>query len=133
MVPEYWYEATRHEDAISRGIADVSFVTSIDNSYRGTHGWMELKYRSLKPARASTVVRLEHFTDEQRAWLMSKGEHAGMTFLFLQLERDFLLYDHLSAQALGTLNTEDTYGAAIWFSKGKLDAAGLWQAILDTL
>jgi len=133
MVPQFWYEATRHEDSISSGIADVSFVQKVLSGSRwnlgeARHGWMELKHKSMKPVRDKTIVRLPHYTDEQRAFLMAKGK-AGMSFLFLQLERDYLLFDHESAQQVGKVNTADLYDLAVYVSKGKLDGAELHNAI----
>lgn len=131
MVPEFWYEATRHEDKLQGGIADVSFVTSIPNSYEGAHGWMELKKTELLPVRETTIVRLPHYTDAQRIFLLEKGQYAGMSFLLLQAERDYLLFNWRAAQSVGHLTTADLYGKADWVSKGKLDAASLWEAILE--
>jgi len=131
MVPEFWYEATRHEDKLQGGIADVSFVTSIDDTYDGEHGWMELKKVELLPVRPSTIVRIPHYTAEQRAFLRGKGQHAGNAWLLLQAERDYLLFDWSRAQEVGTLNTADLYAEANWVSKGKLDGESLWQAILE--
>lgn len=132
MIPTFWLSATRHEDKLQGGIADVSFVQNKPHDYReecpGMHGWMELKKVSMLPVRPSTIVRIKHYTPEQRSFLLEKGR-AGMTFLLLQLERDYLLFDHIRAQAVGTLNTEDTYAAANWVSKNGLDAAGLFEAI----
>lgn len=131
MIPEYWYEATRHEDKLQPGIADVSFVTSIPDHYEGAHGWMELKHLSLLPVRPSTIVRLPHYTDAQRIFLLQKGQHAGMSFLLLQAERDYLLFNWEAAQSVGHLTTADLYEKADFVSKGKLDALNLWATILE--
>lgn len=131
MVPEFWYEATRHEDKLQAGIADVSFVTSIPDRYEGAHGWMELKKVELLPVRESTIVRLPHYTDAQRIFLLQKGQHAGMTFLLLQAERDYLLFNWEAAQSVGHLTTADLYAKADWISQGKLCGGSLWEAILE--
>lgn len=131
MVPQFWYEATRHEDKLQPGIADVSFVTSIGNSTYGAHGWMELKKVKLLPVRPTTIVRLPHYTDAQRIFLLQKGQHAGMAFLLLQAERDFLLFNWDAAQSVGHLTTADLYEKADFVSKGKLDALNLWATILE--
>ena len=135
MVPSFWSEATRHEDAYQRGIADVSFV---QNTYGeqltkdlqiGMHGWIELKFRAMPPVREKTICHLDHYTDDQRIWLKSKGDAGGMTFLLLQLKRDFLLFDHVQCQDVGRVKTADLYDMANWVSTNGLDARGLWGAI----
>lgn len=122
MVPQYWKEATRHEDKLQAGIADVSFVQF------GRHGWMELKKVKLLPIREKTVVRVK-ITPDQKAWLRAKGEAGGGTFVLLQAERDYLLFDWFNAQHLGDVNTSDLYDLACYVSKGKLCAEGLKHAI----
>jgi hypothetical protein len=124
MVPKFWSEATRHEDAYQRGIADVSFVQNGMG-----HGWMELKFRAISPLRPSTICKIDHYTDEQRNWLKSKGNAGGATFLLLQLKRDFLLFDHAQCQSVGKVTTADLYNMANWVSTNGLDARGLWEAI----
>lgn len=136
MVPRYWSEATRHEDAYQRGIADVSFVqkdVSIacgNGTYieRPLHGWIELKFKGMAPVRISTVCKIPHYTDEQRHWLRDKGNAGGMTFLLLQLGRSFLLFDHISCQTVGLVTSRELYNLAFWESDG-LNARGLWEAI----
>ena len=134
MVPTFWAEATRHEDAYQRGIADVSFVQKWnigdDNTFhsRSLHGWMELKHRGMAPIREKTICRIDHYTDEQRNWLRDKGEAGGMTFLLLQLGRSFLLFDHVQCQTVGQVTSAELYDLACWHNDG-LNARGLWEAI----
>jgi len=132
MVPHYWLEATRHEDAYQRGIADVSFVqgsrvTAVERT-ETRHGWMELKYRGMAPIRAGTICKIDHYTDDQRIWLRDKGNAGGMTFLMLQLGRSFLLFDHIDCQTVGLVTSAELYDLACWHHDG-LDARGLWEAI----
>jgi hypothetical protein len=132
MVPDYWSEATRHEDAYQLGIADVSFVTQPSFSdVKGEHGWMELKWRAGWPSRANTAVTFPHYTDDQRFWLMRKGDKGGMTFLFAQIGDNYLLFDHVEAQRVGLLNTADTFEAACFVCNRHLDAEKLYLAILE--
>jgi hypothetical protein len=134
MVPHYWLEATRHEDAYQRGIADVSFVQRDANvggapsSCSARHGWMELKYRGMAPIRAGTICKIDHYTDDQRIWLRDKGNAGGMTFLMLQLGRCFLLFDHVQCQDVGRVTSRELFDLACWNHDG-LDARGLWEAI----
>jgi hypothetical protein len=116
MVPRHWDEATRHEDKLQKGIADVSFCQS------GNHGWIELKHSDLWPIRPATIVRLPHYHDDQRNFLRDKGSAAGNTWLFLQVDRDHLLFDWSAADLVGKVNTSELEALAYrtWIGR-KLD------------
>jgi len=115
MIPKYWDEATRHEDKLQRGIADVSFCQA------GHHGWMELKHVDLWPVRETTVVRIPHYHDDQRRFLFDKGHSAGNTWLFIQVDRDYMLFDWRAAQAVGDVTETSLEGFATFTWRGKLD------------
>jgi hypothetical protein len=144
MVPQFWAEATRHEDAYQRGIADVSFVhrkevdvrevyddgteTKLKGWQEPRHGWVELKHKGMAPVRPTTICKIKHFTDDQRIWLKSKGDAGGMTFLLLQLGRSWMLFDHVQCQDVGKVTSRDLIDLSCWYSDG-LDPRGLWEAI----
>jgi hypothetical protein len=123
MIPEHWHEATRHEDKLQTGIADVSFVDKMTG-----HGWCELKHLHRWPARASTRVSLPHFTPAQRVWLQSKGI-AGNVFLLLQVADDHLLFRHDQLADLGFLTRAETESTACAVWRGRLDYADLARAL----
>ncbi len=52
----------------------------------GWDGWIELKVQ-VAPKRNSTIFRCEHFTYEQRQWLVSRCRTGGNAFLLLQVEQ----------------------------------------------
>jgi len=60
-----------------------------------TLGWIELKWIEDWPARASTPVRLEHYTPQQRIFAQKRGRAGGLSLLLLQVEstQDWLLFD----------------------------------------
>lgn len=117
----HWREATRHEDKLQLGIADVSFVNNA-----GAHGWMELKKVREWPKRLSTIVRLPHYTDHQRIFLKKKGEAGGNVWLLVKIERDVLLFDWQVAQHVGFMNRNQLESRAhgIWLGKMDYDALG---------
>lgn len=117
MVGKYWCEATRHEDKFQKGIADVSFCQA------GQAGWMELKHVSQWPAREKTLVRIPHYSDEQKEFLEKKGRCMGNTWLFIQVESDFLLYSHLPAQFLPDKTKTEMVELSTFFYEGRLDYA----------
>lgn len=119
----YWDEATRHEDKLSGGIADVSFVCG------GEHGWIELKQIDAWPKRKNTIVRCKHYTSEQRIFLKRKGRAGGNTWLFAKIGREYLLIHWTQAQLFGTLNSEDTLGLAGHWWSHRMN----WEELADIL
>ena len=94
------WEAQRHEDKHSTGIPDVSYVTD-------HHGWIELK--SLNPTKQQVVswmkrpVRIPHYTAAQRAWAKRFGAKGGRVWLFVRIDRHFLLFGWWSVDKIGKL------------------------------
>lgn len=111
-----WKEATRHEDKLQLGIADLSFVSN-----SGTHGWMELKKLHEWPKRSSTIVRVPHYTEHQRIWLKKKGDAGGNTWLLIKVGRDVLLFDWHVAQRVGEMIQKDMFSTARAYWIGKMD------------
>lgn len=50
----------------------------------GWDGWIELKVQE-KPKREKTTFRCEHFTDEQRTWLVDRCRSGGHAYMLLQV------------------------------------------------
>jgi hypothetical protein len=115
MVPLYWEEATRHEDKFQKGIADISFCQN------GVGGWMELKHISDWPARDTTLVRIPHYTIDQKDFLEKKGKGQGNTWLFIQIGSDYLVYDWIPAQMLPDKTKTEMVELATFFYEGRLD------------
>ena len=113
---KYWREATRHEDKMQAGIADVSFVGN-----NGKHGWIELKQINEWPVRPTTLVRMPHFTDAQRIWLKRKGEAGGNTWILVKIDRDVLLFHWEYAPLLGFLDGQNIMGYAAGIWKNRVD------------
>lgn len=94
----------RHEDKMSKGIADVSFAIGQVN------GWLELKYLPHWPKKADNVVQIPHFTNEQRVWL-SERPHA---WLFLQVAKDYLLFRGCDVHVVGHVPRRALIDACHW-------------------
>lgn len=125
MIGKYWQEATRHEDKFQKGIADVSFCQC------GIAGWMELKHVSEWPRREKTLVRIPHYSIEQKDFLEKKGIAMGNTWLFVQVEGDFLLYNHTAAQFLPDKTKTEMVGLSTFFYEGRLDYARFARDLSD--
>lgn len=85
-------DATSVENPACPGTPDVQFIG----------GWLELKFLEEWPKREETTVRIEHFTPQQRVWLLrrymacrERGTDHGIAYLLLYVQetREHLLFD----------------------------------------
>lgn len=81
------------------GVSDCAYSCS------GRHGWIEFKYQKEWPKRRDTIVRLKHFTRNQKQFLYRHGKHGkGGCFLFLHIEDQILVFDWRVVHYIGKLN-----------------------------
>ncbi len=101
------------ENLISQeaGMPDVEYVG----------GWAELKWIATDkwPKRAKTVVRIEHYSDEQRAWLLRRWNFGEACWLVLQSGQEWFFWDAVKAQAVGTLTRDELIQTANYYHKTK--------------
>jgi hypothetical protein len=71
------------ENPCRPGTPDVNYI----------EGWIELKWLDNWPKRSSTVVRLDHFTPQQRLHLARRWNLGGNAYLLLQVGQDWLLFN----------------------------------------
>ena len=115
----YW---ERVENLVGTGTPDVHYC--ID----GYAGWIELKEIEDWPVRAKTIVRIDHFTLEQRYWLREYYDRGGGNAWLLvrvRAAREYFLFRPDSADAIGTMNQEEFRRAAYWSWLGKMDKTDL--------
>jgi hypothetical protein len=69
-------------------------------------GWLELKFKEEWPKRPDTTVRIEHFSPQQRVWLLrrymaceKRGTRHGQVFMLLYVAetKEHLLFDARTA------------------------------------
>lgn len=107
-----WVHFQRHEDTYSVGIADTSFVIQrgrLGSPLTAARGWMELKHAKEWPKRATTTLKLRHFTVEQRNWLRRQGELGGRTWLLLQVARDYMLFHWKDIDVVGNATHDELF------------------------
>jgi hypothetical protein len=78
----------RIENAVEKGTPDVNYCI------RGAEGWLELKEADLWPVKGG-VLRLDHYTNEQRIWHKLRNRAGGRVFVLLQVsapEVEWLLF-----------------------------------------
>jgi hypothetical protein len=116
---------THHEDALQSGIPDLSY------SGGGHHGWIELKFLKAWPKRKETPVRIAHYTEEQRHFLLSRGRAGGRCWLLLRVGREHLLFNHERAQDIGRHEQRGLYCIAnyLW-AGGHIDFEQLTWVLL---
>jgi len=83
----YW-EVQRVENLVGPGTPDLYYTLNKEST-----GWIELKYLESWPTHGSTVVRINHYTPQQRNWIKRFGSNGANVFLLLQVEKDYLIFD----------------------------------------
>lgn len=89
-------DATSVENPAYPGTPDVQFIG----------GWMELKYLEDWPAKADTTVRIPHFSQQQRVWLLRRwvacqklntNDYQAWLLIYVVSTKDWLLFDGKTA------------------------------------
>lgn len=89
-----------HAVAIENGVG----VGTPDINYRD--GWIECKSVD-QPARADTVVRVDHFTAHQRLFHRMRRQAGGVSLVCVKVGTMWLLMDgQVAAEVLGRVNIE---------------------------
>lgn len=95
----------RIENAVAMGTPDVNCSL----------GWIELKQVEEKdiPKRETTLLRLDHYTPEQRIFQLKRARAGGPCWLLLLLDHEWLLFSSkVAAERLGKMTVADTREAA---------------------
>jgi hypothetical protein len=104
----------RIESPIVPGIPDVNY----------TQGWIELKYVAKWPPRMG-LLRVDHFTKQQRVWLYNRCRAGGLAWLLLKVGKsEWLLFKgSVAAIVVGWDTQEGLYKActARWLRLPKTD------------
>ncbi len=79
-------------DAVA--VENPAYPGTPDVNYIG--GWIELKYMRVWTHGAG-VVKIHHFTPQQRAWLHRRWRKGGAVWLLLKVGTQWLLFDGATA------------------------------------
>lgn len=71
------------ENPACPGTPDVNYI----------EGWIELKWLRHWPVRPETIVRIPHFTSQQRIWHFRRRRAGGQSWFLLQVRKEWLLID----------------------------------------
>lgn len=95
-------DPVRVENPIHPGTPDVNLANG---------NWIELKCVLGWPARESNLLRIQHFTPQQRVWLYRRWKYApGSTYLLLEVRADaeWLLFNgDVAAKIVGRATTSE--------------------------
>lgn len=100
----------RIENSCAKGTPDVNGCFT-HNGQR-VEVWIELKALEDWPVRATTCIRLPHYTQEQRDWLLARAQAGGRAFLFVRVAREYFLFTAARAQVVEQLTRAQWYQAA---------------------
>ena len=97
-------------DWLRRTIGPAAFIERVENrvkrdtpdlyiaeATRGLRGWVELKVLPAFPRRATTPVRLPHWTSGQRYWANRHSLHGGQCWLVVQVQEEVYVFNAATA------------------------------------
>lgn len=91
------------ENPCDPGFPDVEYIG----------GLLELKEVERWPSKASTPLRVEHYTQEQRIWHDRRARKGGRIHVLLQVGSEFLLFrGRIAAEVLGNVPQAELRSAA---------------------
>ncbi len=104
----------RIENRVNVGTPDVNYAL---NGARG-EGWIELKDIDKAPARADTILRIEHVTEVQKEWWLTRARAGGRVWVLLRIHRparEYLMFSgEVAARLLNTSTLAELRAGAIW-------------------
>jgi hypothetical protein len=83
----------RVENRVKRDTPDL-YIAEVTRAMRG---WVELKVLPEWPRRATTPVRLEHWTTGQRYWANRHSLHGGQGWLVVQVQEEVYVFNAATA------------------------------------
>lgn len=118
VLPRRGVHGARVENAVGTGTPDVWLRTEAFGA------WLELKYSKAWPKRSTTLVRLRHFSTDQRRWLVREGAAGGHAGVLWQIDNEYLLFGWWHAPQLGQCTRAELYELALWH-----DTTLAWQPL----
>lgn len=93
------------ESPCSPGVPDIYYTNKIFERM----GWVELKHSHFWPMRETTILKLKHYTKQQKNWIRTHHNHGCRVFLMIQVERDYLIFDGENAQNVGKMTKKEMF------------------------
>jgi hypothetical protein len=96
-------------------------------------GWIELKQIKEWPSKSGSMVRVEHFTQQQRIWLRNRCRFGGRAHLLIRVGCDWLLLDgRYAADALGVAPKHELIAHAVAYWPKRLNEEELVRCLKTT-
>lgn len=96
-------DAVAVENPANPGTPDVNYI----------EGWIELKWLRSWPARQDTIVRIDHYTNQQKIFAVRRRRKGGNCWLLLQVRDQWLLFDGaVAAMRINKATCKELYEAA---------------------
>lgn len=123
---DYW-EPCRVENPAEPGTPDV-YVT-IKDVGRFSMNWIELKHTHSWPKRSTTVLKIDHFTPQQKGWIRRHTRAGARVWLIIQVARDYFLFQGLDCLLVGELTKEGYYKKCYRSWKNRIDYLELKECL----
>ncbi len=79
------------ENPACPGTPDINCIL-LDEQYGIGEQWIELKKIKAWPKRASSIVKIPHFVNQQRIWLKKRYTCGGNVWVLLQIGKEWILF-----------------------------------------
>ena len=85
----------RVENRVKKDTPDLYIAAKYGDAggFAQLHGWIELKVLDALPARATTTVKLPHWTTGQRYWAIRHRTYGGNTWLVVQVGDEVFVFN----------------------------------------
>lgn len=100
-------DALAVENPVNPGTPDVNYI----------EGWIELKWLRRWPVRADTIVKIEHYTNQQKIFAVRRRRKGGQCWLLLEVREQWLLFDGaVAAMRINRTTAEELfeYAHRVW-------------------
>lgn len=115
----------RVENVVAKGMPDVNIKLPGLPEF-----WLELKHAHEWPKRPQTILRIDHWTIEQQQWHLRRHRVGGLSFVLLQVARDYLMYQgNVAASLLGRGTKERLQRGALAVSHLSFGSSWLITAV----
>ena len=106
----------RIENLVAIGTPDVNFC------WDGIEGWIELKFVPKWPKYKGKIITKKLWKPEQRIWALKRIRSGGKSFLFIQIEKDYLLFNSKIAEMdLEVISIEGLFEIALSHWHGSIN------------
>ena len=134
-------EAKHMRRPVIQALSALDAIAVENSAYPGTPdvayigGWIELKEKDDWPKRATTPLRLPHFTKHQRAWIRRHVHRGGTVFVLLKVGKKewFLLNGADAADKLGEMTRAEIESTALLVFHDGLDSEALLKCLKLTI